>query len=398
MAPENTANNGGRSFDRIMDDMRQSSFTFKQPADLIILLGYSVNLYAAIRIAVESGIFRVLSASKDPVKASDLSSRLDDVSGGEDDEKKADREEYVIRMCRAVGGMSLLDEIEPGVYQANELTHTLADPGFDLGIRELFDGALGPHSTLSHMTDWGKEKGWTAPERAANGPYQQARGIVGTNTFRHWVQSEPHQLSRLSALMKVIQRDRLNWSEWFPADALFTEGSESGDVPFIVDVGAGLAHDLMGLASRYPDKKVRFVAEDLPSVIAETREEKLDSRIELVEHDFFQAQPIKGAKIYFMHKIMHDWPDFEDVQILTHIRDAMAADSRIFINDCILPDQGSPLLFSAFDLCMFVQLNAKERSETMWKRLISKVGGLEVRKFWQAPEMKGEGIVEVVKV
>lgn len=44
-----------------------------------------------------------------------------------------------------------------------------------------------------------------------------------------------------------------------------------------------------------------------------------------------------------MHKIMHDWPDYECVQILTHLRDAMAVDSRIFINDCIVPDQGSPL-------------------------------------------------------
>lgn len=44
---------------------------------------------------------------------------------------------------------------------------------------------------------------------------------------------------------------------------------------------------------------------------------------------------------------------------------------------------------------MFVQLSAKERSETMWKRLIGQVGGLEVRHFWQAPGLKGEGIVEV---
>lgn len=53
----------------------------------------------------------------------------------------------------------------------------------------------------------------------------------------------------------------------------------------------------MGLAGRYPDRKVRLVVEDLPSVIAETKLEDLDSRIELVEHDFFKAQPIKGAKI-----------------------------------------------------------------------------------------------------
>lgn len=147
------------------------------------------------------------------------------------------------------------------------------------------------------MTFWGKDNAWKAPERSTDGPFQQARGIVGTTTFEHFVKSEPHLLSNLSALMKVIQRDRLNWSAWFPADALFPQGSETDEVPFMVDVGAGLAHDLMGLANIYADKKIRLVAEDLPSVIAETRQEKLDPRIELVEHDFFKQQPVKGAKI-----------------------------------------------------------------------------------------------------
>lgn len=165
----------------------------------------------------------------------------------------------------------------------------------------------------------------------------------------------------------------------------------------MVDVGGGLGHDLSGMAGRYPDKKIRLVVEDLPEVIRETRAQSLDSRIELVEHDFFKEQPIKDAKIYFMQKIMHDWPDADCVEILTHLRDTMAVDSRIFINDVLLADQGNPLLFAAFDMCMFVQLSAKERSESMWKRLISKVGGLEVRKFWQATGLKGEGIVEVMK-
>ena len=50
---------------------------------------------------------------------------------------------------------------------------------------------------------------------------------------------------------------------------------------------------------------------------------------------------------------------------------------------------------------MLVQLSGKERSESMWKRLISRVGGLELKKLWHAPEVQShgfvEGIVEVVK-
>ena len=44
---------------------------------------------------------------------------------------------------------------------------------------------------------------------------------------------------------------------------------------------------------------------------------------------------------------MHDWPDAECIEILTHLRDAMSSDSRIFINDVILLEQGNPLLYVA---------------------------------------------------
>lgn len=207
-----------------------------------------------------------------------------------------EREEYIERMLRAVAGMHLVDETAPHTFRANELTRTLSEPGFDLGFQELLDNALGPHSTISHMTNWARDHKYIAPQRSTEGPYQEARNIVGTTTFQHWVKEDPASLSNLSALMKVIQRDRLNWSEWFPADVLFKAPTSKGDV-LLVDVGGGLGHDTTGLARRYPDKEVEFVVEDLPSVIAETRNETLDHRIKLVEHDFFKPQPVKGAKI-----------------------------------------------------------------------------------------------------
>lgn len=38
-----------------------------------------------------------------------------------------------------------------------------------------------------------------------------------------------------------------------------------------------------------------------------------------------------------------------------------------------------------------------ERDEGMWKRLVAKVGGLAVRKFWHPPGGEGEGIIEIVR-
>lgn len=290
------APSNGRDLQQIMEAFRTSTFSFQHPADFITLLGYSVNLFAAIRICNEAGVYKILSASQTPLTADQISRQLIGVPDpqGEPEERLKDREEYIDRMLRAVAALNLVDEVAEHMYLANELTRTLAEPGFDAGIKELFDAALGPHSTLSHMTDWARDEQYVAPTTGTDGPYQRARGIVGTNTFAHWVGQEPHMLSNLSALMKVIQRDRLNWSAWFPEDALFAAGT--GEV-FMVDVGGGLAHDLMGLAARYPDRRMRLVVEDLPSVIAETKQEKLDERIEMVEHDFFTKQPVMGAKI-----------------------------------------------------------------------------------------------------
>jgi len=49
-----------------------------------------------------------------------------------------------------------------------------------------------------------------------------------------------------------------------------------------------------------------------------------------------------------MHKIMHDWPEPVCITILSHLRDAMSPESRIFINDMILPDQGMPMMYVAY--------------------------------------------------
>lgn len=148
--------------------------------------------------------------------------------------------------------------------------------------------------------------------------------------------------------MQAMQANFTTWMEWFPEEALFTNKQSPSEV-FMVDVGGGYGHDICSVASRFPEEKVRMVLQDLSGVLAEGEKERkesgqiLDPRIELQPHDFFEKQPVKGAEVYFMHKIMHDWPDKDCKVILEKIRDAMGPESRILINDCILPNQGCPL-------------------------------------------------------
>lgn len=41
--------------------------------------------------------------------------------------------------------------------------------------------------------------------------------------------------------------------------------------------------------------------------------------------------------------------------------------------------------------------SGQERQEEKWERLISKVEGLHVRKFWHPPDGEGEGIIEITR-
>ncbi|PCH06272.1 Winged helix-turn-helix transcription repressor DNA-binding [Penicillium occitanis (nom. inval.)] len=91
--------------------------------------------------------------------------------------------------------------------------------------------------------------------------------------------------------------------------------------PVDVRDGGGKGHDLNKFITTVPDAKGRYVLEDLPVVIDDTYDR--NPRIDAVKHDFFQEQPIQGARIYFMHHVLHDWPDNDVVRIFSQIANVM---------------------------------------------------------------------------
>jgi O-methyltransferase domain len=144
----------------------------------------------------------------------------------------------------------------------------------------------------------------------------------------------------------------------------------------------------------------QFFQEHLPSALK-------GGRIKFVEHDFFAPQPIKGAPIYFMRYIIHDWPDTDAIQILTQICEAMSPTSRLLVCDrIILPSyrgtqeteargvEGEvapqPLLAnwadaasSGADLLMMLNFNAKERTKEEFEGLFKEAGLVLEKLYYQ---------------
>jgi hypothetical protein len=113
-------------------------------------------------------------------------------------------------------------------------------------------------------------------------------------------------------------------------------------------------------------------------------------------HDFLAEQPIKGARAYFMHSILHDWPDDVCVQILRRLADAMKPGySKLLIFECVIPRTGAYWEATAGDLLMMYQLSALERTEDNWRQLLEKSGlPLKITKFWASGQSAVENVIE----
>jgi O-methyltransferase domain len=126
-----------------------------------------------------------------------------------------------------------------------------------------------------------------------------------------------------------------------------------------------------------------MVLQDLPEPVAQVKDSKALGDVQALEHDFWTPQPIKHAKAYFLRRIMHDYSDENCVKILSHLRDAMALDSKVLIADMVMPERvyEADLPAAAMDNCVMV-MGGKERTEGI-KKIIEE-SGLKLVKVWQS--------------
>ena len=142
----------------------------------------------------------------------------------------------------------------------------------------------------------------------------------------------------------------------------------------------------------------KLILQDLQVVIDDVK--GIDPSIELMGHDFLAEQPVKGARAYFMHSIMHDWPDDVCTKILARLSEAMKPGySKILIFECVIPPTGAHWEATAEDVLMMTQLSAGERTEGQWRNLVEGSDiNLKITGFWKCARPDVEVIIECERV
>ncbi|UKZ78181.1 hypothetical protein TrVFT333_005916 [Trichoderma virens FT-333] len=245
---------------------------------------------------------------------------------------------------------------------------------------------------------WAELNNYINPTDPANGPFQFAN-----NTSENWFEWAPKQgngvFKDFSNHMGAYNSGRPKWVDpnFYPAreqliDGFMAEVSDQGAV-MLVDVGGSLGHDIELFLKQFPNNPGRLILQDLPDVIKQARSIGLSGKIELMEHDFFTEQPIKNARTYYLHSVLHDWPDFKAVEILGRLASAMRPGySKVLIHENLIPDVDAHWQATALDLIMMGMVSSKERKENEWQHLIE-TAGLKIVKIWR-PLFGAESLIE----
>jgi hypothetical protein len=261
----------------LLDKIHQLQLAAESPDETVMRLRWQFMTTAATRFALEYGILNALCESSGPITAADLA------------QKTGADALLIVRNMRLVTHNGVCDEVEHGTYASNDRTRFLTLPAIAGGFNHLYHFGFKTTQMIPELIQEGKlvQFPQNADERS---PIQHAFGdtmfgVLSKDARRKKVFDDYMEARRYSKEPK--------WFEIFPAGEKFRGELKAGsDEPLLVDVGGGKGHDLAAFRRLFTDVEGRLICQDLPTTFSGLVEKP--KCVELMEHNFFEPQPVKG--------------------------------------------------------------------------------------------------------
>ncbi|KAK3385268.1 O-methyltransferase-domain-containing protein [Podospora didyma] len=169
--------------------------------------------------------------------------------------------------------------------------------------------------------------------------------------------------------------------------------------PLVVDVGGGLGQLLRDVVTAVPGvSPERCVLQDRKEVIDEAMAggDEVIQQVTVMDHDFHTEQPVKGALVYLLRRILLDYSDELATGILRQLANALPADDEkarvIIMEERLL---STPVPANRIVDIFMLNLGGKLRNEKTFGE-IARTAGLKVVKFY-AREGEPTCVVECAK-
>ncbi|KUJ10141.1 S-adenosyl-L-methionine-dependent methyltransferase [Mollisia scopiformis] len=362
---------------QLLKDLRKLISALETPEYHVQRVVFFPSTYACARIAIDLKLFNIIADASGGISSSELATK----TGAE--------EQLIVRVLRGLTYAGLVTEAGDRVYAANAITQHLKTPSVQAGMIHFYDAGL---RSLSTMPEYFRKNGFKLPSDSVSGPLQYAFHTP-LESYAYW-NTMPEFADNFNTFMAGklgATKTGQSWEKMYPVKSNIIDAFDQkiGDTMF-VDIAGGRGHEVAQLKIDYPNAPGRFILQDLPAVIDDVKD--LHSGIERMKFNFFDPQPIRGSRAYFMANIMHNWTDADCRKILLNTAKVMVKGySKLLLSDHILPSTGCGLESLGRDIGMLSLHGGVERSESQWTALLESAG-LKVVKFWYMD--KGEGLVE----
>ncbi|CAK1363846.1 Demethylsterigmatocystin 6-O-methyltransferase [Cercospora beticola] len=321
---------------------------------------------ASLRVAQDLNIFSHLTSS--PQSSSQLA------------EKVGADPVLLRRLLRVLVKEHIIDECseEADAYLETEISRALKDPeGVVTGLDVYY---LAGMQQEKRLPEYLKETGYENPEDGERPPWKWIEGVPDYEGDRwSWMKTRPEHQRKFNQFLAAVRKDSVAWTELYGIERV-VEGWD-GESVVLVDIGGGNGRDVSNFAKAIERKlpSAKVVLQERKEVIDGLKDSdgQLHPQIELMPHNFFESNPVKGAKVYFMHAIIHDWAENKAREILARVRDAMKPGySRLLLFDRVVPERATDwdARTAALDINMMCNYASLERTEVQWKGLIKSAG------------------------
>jgi hypothetical protein len=275
------------------------------------------------------------------------------------------------RVLRHLIAMKLVT-FSDGKFRGTRLSDGLAAENYQQSINFCYDVS---RPSFNGFPDYFKKSEYQMRITPSDGPLQAAHKT--DLPLFDWIVATPPHLADFSAFMSAYRAGKANWWDdgFYPVTERLIDGFDaSKNEVLLVDVGGGRGHDVQLFAAQHASHPGKLVLQDRELVIASIEKQE-DLPFACQAHDFFTPQPIKGARAYSLHSILHDWDDETGVRILENLKPALVPGySRVLLNEIVLSEEHPTLAATSMDMMMMAHLGVRERTETHWKAILDKAG------------------------
>ncbi|KIA75618.1 O-methyltransferase [Aspergillus ustus] len=373
---------------RIQGQIRELQASLYSDWDVVMQLSSGPLQVALTKIAIDLDIFRTLKESESPVSLAQLVEKTGAAPG------------LLARILRFLTAFSQVKETGAEEYTNSALTDIFCNPGasamlsYLYALLDLLQLRVNKASfdvsgrCTQALPDFFADNGYQEPSSLKNCPFQ--KGFRTEESIFEWLPQNPKQLKWLGQTM-ALERPTV-WVDHFPVLEYLGDFA-AADKTLFVDVGGSIGHQAKALRDRFPTLPGKVIVQDLPGVVAEAPPIE---GVEFVGFDFFNPQPVQGAKFYYLRHVFHNWTDQYAVEILKQIVPALGKDSIILIDDLLIPPTEMAWQAGFLDLAMMGMLAGIERTRAQFDALVDQAG-LKITEMFPYDVNQGAILVVVPK-